>query len=136
MTRWTPGRITLEGTLLTATQAVDQVIFHVPTDSDMSYRFVRGRSSQGTASSSGTFRPRVIRSGSVEAPGATASATCIELADALSTASTAETPTNWTPVADVVINPGDRIAIKTAGTQTNLVAYCYTFVLEPMQNRV
>ncbi len=136
MTRWTPGRITLEGIIYTATQAIDQVIFHVPLDSDMSYRFVSGRSSQATASTSGTMRPRVIRAGSVEAAGATASATCIELADALSNSSTAETPTNWTPVAGVVVNPGDRIAFDANGTQTNLVNYTYTIVLEPTQNRV
>jgi hypothetical protein len=136
MSRWTNNRIHIDGIIYTATQAVDQVIFHIPADADTSYKFVGGRLTEGTVSTSGTLRPRVIRAGSVEAPGATASATCIELAAAMTTAGTAETVVNATPVDGVIINPGDRIALKTGGTQTNLVSCCFTFVLEPLNSRL
>lgn len=136
MTRWTTGRIHISGIIYTATQAVDQVIFRVPADADTSYKLVGGRLGEGTVSTSGTLRPRVIRSGSVEAPGATASTTCIELAATMSTAGTAEVPVSATVVDGVIIQPGDRIALKTAGTQTNLVSCSYTFVLEPLNNKL
>lgn len=119
-----------------AAAVIDRIIGQIPLDAGCTYIFRSGRAVWTTNSTSGTVRPRVIRATSTEAPGATASATCIELADALITNTGANTPVNWTPVAGVIINPGDRICIDAAGTMTNLVGYQATIVLEPYQYRV
>jgi len=114
-----------------ATIATDRVIFQLPRTAGASYYVQDISSVQTTASTSGTVLYRVIRSTDTAAPGAAASATVIELNTAVSTASTAGTPTSPALVSGVLIHPGDRIARKTGGTQTNLVGYTATITLAP-----
>lgn len=117
------------------TIAVNQDWFIVPYGQAAQYQLKSLDSIQSVASSSGTLKVRVIKDTS--APGAAASATVIELVNAsgsntINTASTANTRVSATPVPDVVLNPGDRIATLSGGTQTNLVGFLAMCVLTPI----
>lgn len=115
---------------LAAAAAVDGEVYTVPSNSKVGYRCTSITHTQGTASTSGTIMYRAI-TGTALAD-ATASAVVRDLHTALSTASTAKTPVSTTPVSTVVIKPGDRIVRDSGGTQTNLVDYNATLILEPI----
>lgn len=115
--------------------AVNTDHFVVPYGAAQAYQLKSLDHIQSVASSSGTLKVRKITD--TTAPGAAASSTCVELINAsgsntLSTASTANTRVSATPVADVLIYPGNRIACLSGGTQTNLVGFVATVVLTPV----
>ena len=131
-----PDLIFTVGPSLNATTiAINQDWFVVPSGQATKYRLKSFEHIQSVASSSGTLKLRVITDTS--APGAAASSTVVELVNAsgsntISTASTANTRVAATPVADVFVYPGNRIATLSGGTQTNLVGFVGVGVLEPM----
>ena len=116
------------GPLDATSSAVDATVFVVP-DTGTGYIVADVDSLQSTASSSGTITLRKITDTS--APGASAGTTVVELTSAISTSSTANTRTSPTIVSNVVLKPGDHIARKSGGTQTNLVGFVANVTLEP-----
>ena len=109
----------------------------IPSDAGTGYKCISMQSTQSVASSSGTLKVRAITD--TTAPGAAASATCVELcgnaSNTISTSSTANTVATATLV-DTVVLPGSRIATLSGGTQTNLVGFTLTLVFAPVDNRV
>ena len=118
------------GPLDATSVAVNQDHFILPSDAGCAYEVESVYTTQSVASTSGTFKLRKITDTS--APGAAASSTVVELVSAISTASTANTVTAATKVADIRINPGNRIASLSGGTQTNLVGFCAVVTLRPV----
>lgn len=119
------------GPLNATTIAVNTDHFIVPSGAAARYVVKSVDHAQSVASTSGTLNIRVISD--TTAPGAAASATCVELVSAISTASTANTVVSATLVAGVYLYPGDRIACLSGGTQTNLVGFNATVTLVPVE---
>lgn len=90
------------------------------------YRLVSVKSSQATASASGTYALRKITDTS--APNAAAGSTVIELLAATTasnagTANTVLSPALSSVAGALIFKPSDRLAINFGGTQTSLVGF-------------
>lgn len=98
------------------------------------YKLVSVKSTQGVASSSGTYAVRKITDTS--APNAAAGATVIELlagttASTAGTANTVLTAALTTTAGALKFKPGDRLAVNFGGTVASLVGLVIQFEFVP-----